>query len=62
MNGVAVHCDTRTRESRGVFLILNKAHSPESFSTITRMPYHEVSETLFNVKFIEEKYPDQIEI
>jgi len=62
VNAVVNHCDVMTRESQGVFFIYNEKDNPKDFSTINRMPYIEFSEKLFDVKFVNERYPEQAEL
>gem|GEM_PF-603082 len=61
MNGVVVHCDSLTRECYGAFFIQNDYNCCLKFSNINVMPYTDLVARELQVKFIEERYPVQIE-
>ena len=61
MTGIVNHCNSHTRESWGAFLIVNEQDSPTNFSIVNQIPYIKVSESLLNIRFVEERYPHQFE-
>lgn len=56
MNAIVIHGDTITRESYGAFFIQNDHDDHFKFSSLNTLPYNENTESLLNIKFIEEKY------
>jgi len=58
MNGVVIQCDTLTREGKGVFFVQNDDNNFLGFSSINRMDYSESIEQEFDIKFVEQKYPE----
>ena len=61
MNGVAIHCDSLSRECCGVILVQNDSEHPEGFSSINVMPYNKDTEAMFHVKFTKQAYKPHIE-
>lgn len=56
MNALVVHGDSLTRDAYGVFFVQNDNDDMFEYSSLNLMPYSELTEKEFNVKFIEEKY------
>lgn len=54
MNGIAIKCDVLTTESEAVYFIQNDEDDYMSFSKLNLMPYSEVVEQEFNIKFVED--------
>lgn len=54
MNSIAIKCDVLTRESEAVYFIQNDEDDYMSFSKLNLMPYSEVVEKEFNIKFVED--------
>ncbi|WP_414043070.1 N-6 DNA methylase [Macrococcus sp. EM39E] len=54
MNGIAIKCDVLTRESEAVYFIQNDDDDYTNFSKLNLMPYNEMIEKEFNIKFVED--------
>lgn len=62
MNAAVVHCDTLSRECKGVFYVNNRKDDFLRFSDLNLMPYSKQVEDYFNVKFNNFRYPPIKEI
>lgn len=57
MNAIVIHCDSLSRECKGIFFINNKKDDLLSFSSLNLIPYEKRIEDYFQVKFTDFRYP-----